>query len=121
LAPDVVRCHHVAIKEEYSHAGLPPPDKDMAQAKYLQEAIEVPDLALLKDHIKFYIATSRLQISSPQSNRSVPWQSGYLPASPVLSVQRQMRKKKVKTDLVSDETKFKEFVLLAIGKLFKDS
>ena len=43
--------------------GLPPPDEDSARQCCLRSGVEAPDLATVKDFLRFYIATSRPQLS----------------------------------------------------------
>jgi hypothetical protein len=50
---------HSDSTTKYARTGLPPPDKDMARAKYLREGIAAPDLATVNDFLRFYIATSK--------------------------------------------------------------
>lgn len=58
----MLRCHPAVMKLEHASRGLPPPDEDMARAKCLRKGVETPDLATVKDLVRFYIATSKPQI-----------------------------------------------------------
>jgi hypothetical protein len=57
--------------------------------------VDAPDLAMIKDFLHFYIATSRGKINAderPTPIRSTPLLSSSSPASPVPRVHRQMKK-----------------------------
>lgn len=53
------RWHLGAMREEDARKGLPPPDEEAARRQRLRRSVAAPDLATLKDFIRFYIATSR--------------------------------------------------------------
>jgi hypothetical protein len=47
------------MRKEYARKGLPPPDEETARRQYLGQDVAAPDLATVKDLIRFNIATSR--------------------------------------------------------------
>lgn len=47
--------------QKHADTGLPPLDEDMARAECLSQGAEAPDLAKVKDFLRFYIATSTPQ------------------------------------------------------------
>lgn len=51
------------MQRESAQRGLPPPDKESARQYYLRSEVEAPDLATVKDFLRFYTATSRPQLS----------------------------------------------------------
>jgi len=46
------------MRKEYARKGLSPPDEETARRQYLGQDVAAPDLATVKDFIRFYIATS---------------------------------------------------------------
>jgi hypothetical protein len=66
------------------------PDPDEASARHhcLDKEIEAPDLATVKDFLRFYIATSRGKIVEKPTADSL----SFSPASPVSRAHRQMKK-----------------------------
>ncbi|KAN0069234.1 Protein of unknown function (DUF3435) domain containing protein [Elaphomyces granulatus] len=51
-----------AMRKEYAQKGLSPPDEETARCQYLGRNVTAPDLATVKDFIRFYIATSKPQL-----------------------------------------------------------
>ena len=49
-------------QRDYARRGLPPPDEVAIRERCLREKIEAPDLATVKDFLRFYVATSRGKI-----------------------------------------------------------
>jgi len=47
------------ILKEYAKKGLSPPDEETARCQYLGQNVTAPDLATVKDFIRFYVATSK--------------------------------------------------------------
>lgn len=58
------RWHLAAMKEDAAEKGLSPPTEEMARREHLRSGIAAPDLATVKDFLRFYIATSRPQIET---------------------------------------------------------
>ena len=82
-------------KKIRSSEGLLIPDEASARQHWLHKGVDAPDLAMIKDFLRFYIATSRGKINAderPTSIRSTPLLSSSSPASPVPWVHRQMKK-----------------------------
>jgi hypothetical protein len=52
------------MKKEYALKGLSPPDEETARRQYLRSGVAAPDLATVKDFIRFYIATSRPRLDA---------------------------------------------------------
>ena len=50
------------MRKEYAQKGLSPPDEETARCQYLGRNVTAPDLATVKDFIRFYIATSKPQL-----------------------------------------------------------
>jgi len=53
---------HSEMQKESLHRGLPIPDEANARLRCLREGVEAPDLATIKDFLRFHIATSRGKI-----------------------------------------------------------
>lgn len=47
------------MRQDYAQKGLPALDKDAARNKYLGQGVAAPELANVKDFLRFYIATSQ--------------------------------------------------------------
>ena len=47
------------MREKHAQKGLPRPDMETARQQCLQHGITAPDLATVKDFIRFYISTSK--------------------------------------------------------------
>lgn len=45
------------MREDYARNGLSP-DEETASSQYLRPGVAAPDLATVKDFLRFYIATS---------------------------------------------------------------
>ena len=50
------------MRKEYAQKGLSPPNEETARGQYLGQNVTAPDLATVKDFIRFYIATSKPQL-----------------------------------------------------------
>jgi len=50
------------MRRDYIQRGLPPPDKATARERCLGEGVDAPDLATVKDFLRFYVATSKGKI-----------------------------------------------------------
>ncbi|KAL2440885.1 hypothetical protein ABEF95_008226 [Exophiala dermatitidis] len=50
------------MQRDYIQRGLPPPDEATARERCLGEGVDAPDLATVKDFLRFYVATSRGKI-----------------------------------------------------------
>ncbi|MCJ1474750.1 hypothetical protein MMC13_003410 [Lambiella insularis] len=59
--------HLGAIKNDLARRGLTPPSEDHVRHEFLRPGIAAPDLATVKDFLRFYIATSRprLDVDKP--------------------------------------------------------
>ncbi|OAG42721.1 AdoMet-dependent rRNA methyltransferase SPB1 [Fonsecaea monophora] len=55
-----------AMRNENAQKGLSPPDEEMARRQYLGQNVTAPDLATVKDFIRFYIATSKPQLDKEE-------------------------------------------------------
>ncbi|KAJ4507488.1 hypothetical protein HRR83_004066 [Exophiala dermatitidis] len=55
-----------AMRQEYAQKGLSPPDEETARRQYLGQNVTAPDLATVKDFIRFYIATSKPQLDKEE-------------------------------------------------------
>ena len=52
------------MKKEAAQNGLPAPDKETAHREHLREGAAAPDLATIKDFLRFYIATSQPRLDA---------------------------------------------------------
>jgi len=52
------------MRKEYAQKGLSPPNKEAARRQHLRPGVATPDLATVKDFIRFYIATSRPRLDA---------------------------------------------------------
>jgi hypothetical protein len=52
------------MRKECARKGLPPPDEETARRQHLRPGVAAPDLATVKDFIRFYIATSRPRLDA---------------------------------------------------------
>ena len=50
------------MQKDFARKGLPLPDEAMARECCLREGVDAPDLATVKDFLRFYVATSRGKI-----------------------------------------------------------
>ena len=57
------------MKEDAAAKGLPSPDEDKAREDCLRKGIAAPDLATIKDFLRFYVATSKPQIDTTKPTR----------------------------------------------------
>jgi hypothetical protein len=57
--------------QEADQQGLPVPDEEAARERCLQPGIAAPDLATVKDFLRFYIATSRLRLAEKPTVDSI--------------------------------------------------
>lgn len=53
----------IAMTEDHERKGLAPPDEVMVRDKYLKVGMPVPNLATVKDFLRFYILTSRPRLA----------------------------------------------------------
>ena len=54
------------MRKEYAQKSLSPPDVETARRQYLGQNVTAPDLATVKDFIRFYIATSKPQLDKEE-------------------------------------------------------
>ena len=59
------------MQEDAARQGLPLPDEKSARERWLQDGVEAPDLASVKDFLRFYIATSRPQLTNKPTVDSI--------------------------------------------------
>jgi hypothetical protein len=52
------------MKKEHTQKSLTPPDEETARNQCLYRGIAAPDLATVKDFLRFYIATSRPRLDA---------------------------------------------------------
>jgi hypothetical protein len=69
--------HHEEMKEDALQKGLPVPDEAAVQDQVLKKHVDAPDLATVKDFLRFYAATSkgkiREKISCDSLNTFAEW------------------------------------------------
>lgn len=53
------RWHLADMQQDAVQRELPAPDKEVAREQFLRLGVEAPNLATVKDFLRFYIATSR--------------------------------------------------------------
>jgi hypothetical protein len=56
---DLPRWRLDELEQQHAELGLPPPSEEDARERYLRRDVEAPDLATVKDFLRFYIATSQ--------------------------------------------------------------
>jgi hypothetical protein len=54
--------HHEEMKGDALRKGLPVPDEAAVRDRILQQHVEAPDLATVKDFLRFHAATSKGKI-----------------------------------------------------------
>jgi len=59
------------MRREYAQKGLSPPSEETARRQYLWPGVACPDLATVKDFIRFYIATSNPRLDERPTVDSV--------------------------------------------------
>ena len=52
------------MRNEAAQNGLPPPDEEKARREHLRAGAAAPDLATIKDFLRFYIATSQPRLDA---------------------------------------------------------
>ena len=52
------------MRKEYARKGLSPPDEETARRRHLEPGVAAPDLATVKDFIRFYVATSKPRLDA---------------------------------------------------------
>jgi hypothetical protein len=55
------------MREEHAQNGLPPPDEEDARGQYLRAGMAAPDLATVKDFLRFYASTSQPRLDAASS------------------------------------------------------
>lgn len=63
--------HLGEIELDHACRGLAPPKEADVRAKYLRRGIKVPDLAMVKDFFRFYIATSNPRLDEVPTADSI--------------------------------------------------
>jgi len=71
------------MQRDFTRRGLPLPDEAMARERSLWEAVNAPNLAIVKDFLRYYVATNRGKIINLVLTPLAPLRSGSLRASPV--------------------------------------
>jgi len=59
------------MRREYAQKGLSPPSEETARRQYLWPGVACPDLATVKDFIRFYIATNNRRLDERPTVDSV--------------------------------------------------
>ncbi len=52
------------MREDHGRKGLPLPDEDSPRSQHLGKEVLAPDLLIVKEFFRFYIATSKAQIDN---------------------------------------------------------
>jgi hypothetical protein len=65
------RWHLADMRKDAVQRGLPAPDEETAREQCLWPGIEAPDLATVKDFLRFYIATSRPRLAEKPTVDSI--------------------------------------------------
>jgi hypothetical protein len=63
--------HHDEVKEASLQKGLPVPDEAVARERVLGKDVEAPDLATVKDFLRFHAATSKGKIVERPTSESL--------------------------------------------------
>ena len=66
------------LERDHAGRGLPAPTAEEVRAQYLGRGVELPDLATLKDFIRFYIYTSQPRLSLTMTTDSMGTVSEWL-------------------------------------------
>jgi hypothetical protein len=65
------RWHLAEMQQDHAEQGLPLPDEHLAREHCLRPSIDAPDLATMKDFLRFYIATSRPMLTKKPTVNSI--------------------------------------------------
>jgi hypothetical protein len=71
LTTTIFRWHLSDMQRDAVQRGLPAPNEEAAREQCLRSGVEAPNLATVKDFIRFYIATSRPRLTEQPTVDSI--------------------------------------------------